>query len=765
MKDENKSSKKVLGVLKVLLLFFGLISSLYFATYSSNPHDSKIKAEEIVATGELLPGEVGFSKTATLVTGMVNQWDIKLRIETKNQFPPPATDIVLLIDTSGSMDTIATDGMKRMDKAKLAAEQFIEQVLNDGYINRIALVTYDRTAKNYTFSDAISGWNNQFVDPAHRDILIKTIKELEPTGGTNTQSGIKVATEVMKKGTSSRRNIVLISDGVPTYSYPPTEPYNTVAGMEKFIHPNPDIASEYTTYQTVKTIPSDYFTYDDQEIIGIGNSYLSIGRFPYFPIPADPHDRVYANHANSAIAQAEIAKTKQNSSGEKVVTDFYTIGLDMDLQATPGDITVGNETMKEIASSPEKCFSVSSDDLAKIMTEIGEQIVGVVRDVKLTETLETGFELANTLNSSNISQGKIAIDNNTKKITWEIGTLTKPISAKPNEDVMFAELTYRVNATNAVLGVGGIDANGEAKTNKDARVDYQDHNDQIQQEILDLPKVKPIIVGLEKKLFDEKGVLVTNATNAFKVTYGADEFTKNDSFSIYSNGDVHRTVHPWRANVDYAVEEQLPTSSGYATEININKQVTGGTKAIFQFNNSSGEYDHQQIVITNRKIVEKKTVHLNIRQSVVQPHEELVIPSKGYYRGNIGSATKQVNLISESTTKDTAEEIEENLFTKYEIVLLKDQGYYLVLSDIVPEYYRFYGLIATGNKVDLKTKHLSTNITELITENEAKLDYEASDSYWLTMFITPEFGEDSQKIPEESPKSFSWSYKTNYFGN
>ncbi|OEH82869.1 hypothetical protein BCR26_11530 [Enterococcus rivorum] len=751
-----------LSLLKGFLLFSGLIGLFYFVTYSSNFHESKIKAENPVIQTRLSPGEVALSKTATPVAGMVNQWDIKLRIEARNQFPPPATDVVLIIDTSGSMDETTLDGVKRMDKAKEAAEKFIEQVLKDDYINRIALVTYDKTAKSYTFTE--NGWTGQFVDSAHRNILIKAIKEIQPVGGTNTQAAIRTATEVMKQATNARRNMVLISDGVPTYSYPPTNPYNTVAGMESFKHSNSVIANQYNTYQTVKNIPESHFIYDDNDIAGLGGEYLFTGRPPHFPEPDDPKDRLYLNNANSAIAQATIAKQKQTLSGEKLVTDLYSIGLDMDLQPNPGDRPVGNETMKEIASSPDKCFSISSEDLEKIMLDIGGKIVGAVKTAKVVDPMGKGFELAEAVNDSNVSQGNVVVDKVKKEITWNMGALTEPISAHPNEDVMFVELNYRVNANKDVLDA--IDSEDKAPTNGKTTIEYQDYNDDIQHKEFVVPKVKPTVVSLEKKLFDAKGAPITNETDSFEVTYGTDRFTKNDSFLIYSNNVVTKVVHPWQANVDYTVEEHLPISPKYDTEIKVNGQATLGNKATFKFLPITGEYEHQQIVITNKRVIEKKTVYLNIRQCVVKPQEELVIPSKGYYQAFMDNdnGTKQINLSSDSTSKDRATEIDESLFDKYEIVLSKDPSYYLALKDLVPEYYRFYGYIATKNNWNLKNKHLSTNDAELIKTNEAKLDYEGSDSYWVTMFITPKFGKDVNDIPEESPRPFSWSYKTNNFG-
>ena len=48
-------------------------------------------------------GAVHLEKTATLVEGTQNQWDIQLKVQGKNM-PSTPTDVVLVIDTSGSMN-------------------------------------------------------------------------------------------------------------------------------------------------------------------------------------------------------------------------------------------------------------------------------------------------------------------------------------------------------------------------------------------------------------------------------------------------------------------------------------------------------------------------------------------------------------------------------------------------------------------------------------------------------------------------------------
>lgn len=740
----------------------------FFTVYSPTSHESVIKADESKAGAKAATDGVEISKTATPVAGMVNQWDIKLRIEAQNLEKPPETDIVLVMDISTSM-LDEKDGVTRIDKAKEAAVKFVEEILQSRYNNRIALVSYNKKAETHEFTIGGGGSKEKFVDYTNKQLLIDKINSLKPIpkpgidgGGTNTQGGIRYATNVMKEATKNRRDVVLISDGVPTFSYRPKSPYDTVSGMENFPHPtNPSI----NAYQTIKTIPESHFDY--LNLIGMGQSYLTNGSqvLPVFPNPGAGVSS-YVNHANSAIAESTIAKNRETTIlGEKLISNFYTIGVDLDLQINTHDIVAAKESMKEIASSPDKNFLTNSDELIDILQGISGTIISPIQQAMVTDPMGKGFELTNAVTSGNATQGKVIVSSDKRTIGWDVGGLATPISNDPNEDIMYAELNYRVSANNDVLQAGVINVGGEALTNGVTTLNYKDPEGNSKTENFDVPKVKPIIVSLEKKLFDENGTPIVNDTEAFAVKYGDDEYTKNDTFSIYPNNKVQQIVHPWKADKDYSVEEILTTSQKFDTKIEINGQETTGTTTKFKFSADPSNYVHQKIVIKNTQLARLKKIILNIRQSVIKPHNELVIPSKGYFTADVDGTNQKINLNSGSTIKDTPAEVNESLFTSYEILLPAEQVKSLTVSDLVPEYYRFYGFIATPTKTDLNNKHISANTGDLVLENKAKLDYSNSDTYWLTMFITPKLGIDDKNNPEESPRPYSWSYKTNQFGN
>ncbi|SPT75407.1 Mg-chelatase subunit ChlD [Arcanobacterium haemolyticum] len=154
------------------------------------------------------PGEVMLFKEAKPVDGMLNTWDVTLRVEAKDKQPETA-DIVLVIDTSGSMNDRG-----RMDKAKEAAKEFVDKLL-PSEATHIGVVSF--------------GSDVHVVQPLTDDqkALNQAIRGLHASGGTFTQGGIKQAREMLAKSAADHKHIVLLSDGKPTFSYEMYTPRST----------------------------------------------------------------------------------------------------------------------------------------------------------------------------------------------------------------------------------------------------------------------------------------------------------------------------------------------------------------------------------------------------------------------------------------------------------------------------------------------------------------------------------------------------------
>ncbi len=104
-------------------------------------------------------------------------------------------DIVLVLDASGSMSGTP------MEETKKAAENFINTILEEDA--SIGIVTYrDSAAKISDFS----------VD---KDYLTEAVADISSGGGTNMESGLAEAEDMLEKSGAKKKIIVLMSDGEP----------------------------------------------------------------------------------------------------------------------------------------------------------------------------------------------------------------------------------------------------------------------------------------------------------------------------------------------------------------------------------------------------------------------------------------------------------------------------------------------------------------------------------------------------------------------
>ena len=152
------------------------------------------------------PGSIKLDKDAAAVEDTENLWEVTLGIQGKNF--ETTSDVVLVIDNSNSM--YEND---RMVQTKAAANAFVDALLTQGSATRIAVVVFNDKVKQTGFYD----YSNKEALKAY----INAVSMNEADGGTFTQLGIKTARDLLKSSASTglNKNIVLLSDGLPTWSY------------------------------------------------------------------------------------------------------------------------------------------------------------------------------------------------------------------------------------------------------------------------------------------------------------------------------------------------------------------------------------------------------------------------------------------------------------------------------------------------------------------------------------------------------------------
>lgn len=196
------------------------------------------------------PGSIKLDKDAAAVESETNLWEVTLGIKGKNF--ETTSDVVLVIDCSGSMKG------DKLANTRIAAKAFGQKLLTEGSSTRIAIVTFADTAAAHN--------SGHFYDATELSAFEAAVdKATYAKGGTNQQAGIHKAQELLNTSSAGLKNIVILSDGEATYSYPFVGGNATIGCIQLFGHRfsgNPKV----TSWPTVAT--PDYST-----VIGTGNSF------------------------------------------------------------------------------------------------------------------------------------------------------------------------------------------------------------------------------------------------------------------------------------------------------------------------------------------------------------------------------------------------------------------------------------------------------------------------------------------------------------
>ena len=507
------------------------------------------------------PGEVKLSKTATPVSGMVNTWDVTVRVEGKDT--TKTSDIVLVIDRSGSMKD-----NNRMVRAKEAAKQFVSTLLPDEH-TRIAIVSFAKRAST----------NQLLTNDANK--LNDAIDGLKADGGTFTQAGIRQAESILANSTADVKNIVLLSDGKPTYSYDIKNPTNYLTNLVNGYVDNGYVGG-WTGwhYDTNTSVPSTEFDYD-AEAVGEGNSLQTRGGSYGWSLW---YYDWYYNHGNSTIAEATIAK--------KAGYTMWTVAVNA------GD--TGKSVLSQCATDPNNHAKSTEkpEELKKIFTEIAGNIKAAVQDASVTDPMGTGFTIpAGSVDSIKTSQGTATYDATNKTISWEVGTPSNTIDG--DSTVKYAELTYRVTIDDSILTATPEADVKSYKTNGMTTINYKDATGADQTGKFVSPTVDPVLLVVQKKLYDKNGNEVTNSDQTFSVNVKGDAKSGEAYDQTYTLKPGERKVLTnLRWEDTYTVTETgYPAGKSkddYTTEVKVGDDVTNS------FTVHQGDKD-KDIVVTNRE--------------------------------------------------------------------------------------------------------------------------------------------------------------------
>lgn len=380
------------------------------------------------------PGSIKLDKDAAAVAGKENLWEVTLGIQGKNF--ETTSDVVLVIDCSGSMEG------DKLANTRIAAKAFGQKLLTEGSTTRIAIVTFIDEATAYN--------NGHFYGAAELSAFEAAVDAATyAKGGTNQQAGLHVAQQLLNTSAAGLKNIVILSDGEATYSYPFVGGNATIDCTPLFFghwfSGNPKV----TSWPTVAT--PDYST-----VIGTGNSFDLDSNVDYdgniIWNCTCKHDKTtqklygafyYDASGNLVCSNGSMASDNgvatiwEANQAKAAGTTIYSVAL----QAG----TNGENTLKACATDATKDYYAidSADNVEETLTTAFTSIAGsiaiaarngVVND-PMGEHVQLNFSGSAPVITTDkavydegkadiyISQGTATYDAKTRAISWTVGSV------------------------------------------------------------------------------------------------------------------------------------------------------------------------------------------------------------------------------------------------------------------------------------------------------------------------------------------------------
>lgn len=397
------------------------------------------------------PGSIKLDKDAAAVAGKENLWEVTLGIQGKNF--ETTSDVVLVIDCSGSMKDA------KLTNTRTAAKAFGQKLLTEGSTTRIAIVTFINEATAY---------NNGHFYGAGELAAFETAVDgaTYANGGTNQQAGLHVAQQLLNTSTAGLKNIVILSDGDATYSYPfvASATYSDCGAWTSLGCPRGG------SITNIGAFAPDYTT-----VIGSGSSFtLDYNARVTATCPehgGTTTQKYVYNLDGTATTKSGtdngIATIWEANQAKAAGTTIYSVAL----QAG----TNGENTLKACATDATKdYYAIASADnveekLTTAFTSIAGSIAiaasnGVVND-PMGEHVQLSFSGSAPVITTNkevydvgnadiyISQGTAVYNAATSSISWTVGNVSKV-----DNPIMMYKVKIREGyspATGAVLDTNG----------------------------------------------------------------------------------------------------------------------------------------------------------------------------------------------------------------------------------------------------------------------------------------------------------------------
>lgn len=494
---------------QALALVLALVMALSLVALPSFAADEDASGSGTAASdGPAWPaeGSINLSKKAQPVDEESGLYEVTLTIQGKNY--STTSDVVLVIDCSGSME-----GTKLTNTRK-AAKAFGDKLLTENSTTRIAIVTFIDTATAYN--------SGHFYTASELDAFKKAIdKATYANGGTNQQAGIRVAQQLLASASSTgkQKNIVILSDGEPTYSHPFVATA-TYANCEAWTEIGCPRGGNITNIGA--------FTPDYNTVIGSGGAFTTSYN-AYVNATCTEHGKTSRLSYGVYALDGTVTRTSGTNNGVATIWEANqakaagTTIFSVALQAG----TEGENTLKGCASDAAKgYFAIANNDNVETkLTAAFETIAGSIAKAatngSVTDPMSQYVNLAftgdpkvtNSLDEYNaggydvyLSQGTVTRSGET--LNWNVGDINEGTPAV---------MKYRVTLKD------GLSKDRTYPTNDTTTFNYTDYQDQETSKDFEIPQVAPkggtilmhfYLVNAQGQPINEKGVEVESPDKA-----------------------------------------------------------------------------------------------------------------------------------------------------------------------------------------------------------------------------------------------------------
>lgn len=465
---------------QALALVLALVMALSLVALPSFAADGDSTGTGTAATQPVWPaeGSINLSKKAQPVDEESGLYEVTLGIQGKNY--KTTSDVVLVIDCSGSME-----GTKLTNTRK-AAKAFGDKLLTENSTTRIAIVTFIDTATAYN--------SGHFYTASELDDFKAAVDAATyANGGTNQQAGIHVAQQLLASASSigKQKNIVILSDGEPTYSHP----FVATATYEGCERSNSFWCGNYGPrdgrFTNVGAFTPDYNTE-----IGSGNSF-TMNYNAYVNATCTEHGTTSRLSYGVYALDGTVTQTSGTNNGVATIWEANqaktagTTIFSVALQAG----TNGENTLKSCATDAAKgYFAIAQNDDVKTklnaaFTAIAGSIAKAATNGSVVDPMSdyVGLDFegdptytndyaayANKQYDVYLSQGTVTRSGNT--LNWTVGDISE------GQD---AVMKYRVKLND------GLEKGKTYPTNKATTFHYTDYQDQETSKDFNIPEVAP----------------------------------------------------------------------------------------------------------------------------------------------------------------------------------------------------------------------------------------------------------------------------------